>query len=271
MSIQTIHIAFIGAGNMAEALIRGLLDAHMTTADKLIAADVNEARLQWLVEEYGIATARSNADAVARAELIVLAVKPQMLLDVAAGIAARARSSQTFISIAAGVRLARIEATLPPRTAVIRAMPNTPALVQRGVTVLARGTHARDTDAHLARDLFLAVGKVLELPEEAMDAVTAVSGSGPAYVFYLMEAMIDAAVAHGLRRSDAHLLVEETVRGAGELAARVHEDPQTLRRRVTSPGGTTEAAINLLDARKVKEAFAAAIAAAVARGRELGA
>jgi len=271
MSIQTIHIAFVGAGNMAEALIKGLLDARITTAEKLIAADVNEARLQWLVEEYGITAARSNEDAVARAELVVLAVKPQQLLEVAQGVAARVRSSHTVVSIAAGIRLARIEAALPPRTAVIRAMPNTPALVQRGVTVLARGTSARDADVHVARDLFLAAGKVLELPEDAMDAVTAVSGSGPAYVFYLMEAMIEAAVAHGLRRSDARMLVEETVRGAGELAARLHEDPQALRRRVTSPGGTTEAAIKVLDARKVKEAFTAAIAAAAARSRELGA
>lgn len=270
MSIHTVHIAFVGAGNMAEALIKGLLDAHITTPEKLIAADVNRPRLEWLAEEYKIAIAPSNAEAVARAEVVVLAVKPQQLLNVLKELAAHVRSSQTLISVAAGMPVARIEAALPPHTAVIRAMPNTPALVQRGVTVLARGTYARDTDLRLARDLFLAVGKVLELPETAMDAVTAVSGSGPAYVFYLMEAMIEAAVSHGLSRDDALMLVQETVRGAGELAARGHEDPAALRRRVTSPGGTTEAAIAVLDAYKVKEAFRTAIAAAVRRSRELG-
>ncbi|MCX7846893.1 MAG: pyrroline-5-carboxylate reductase [bacterium] len=271
MSIHNIHIAFIGAGNMAEALIKGLLDAHITSSDKLIAADVNHARLTWLAEEYAITPALSNTDAVGRAEMIVLAVKPQHILQVLAECAPSARTTQTFVSIAAGITLSRLEAALPPRTAVIRAMPNTPALVQRGVTAIARGTYAHDTDFHRARDLFLAVGKVLELPESLMDAVTAVSGSGPAYVFYLMEAMIAAATTHGLSLTDAHTLVVETVRGAGELAARFHEDPRELRRRVTSPGGTTEAAIRALDARKVKDALVAAIAAAANRSRELGA
>ncbi len=271
MSINATQIAFIGAGNMAEALIKGLLNARMTTARMLVAADANAARLQWVVDEYGIAAAGSNSEAVARAGLVVLAVKPQMLLDVAREIAPAAHSNQTFVSIAAGMPLQRIEAVLPQRAVVIRAMPNTPALVQRGVTALARGLCARDTDVHLARDLFLAAGKVIEVKEELMNIVTALSGSGPAYVFYVMEAMIEAGVAHGLSDADARMLVEETIRGAGELAARLHDDPQHLRRRVTSPGGTTEAAIAVLDRQAVKQAMAEAISAAVARGRELGA
>ena len=269
MSVTTKRIAFIGAGNMAEALIKGMLVSKVISAKRIIAADVNAARLSWIHDEYGIKTESSNQRAAKWADIVVFAVKPQVLPEVLENIAPSLGPGKTVISIAAGVPTERIERALPKKTPVIRAMPNTPALVQRGVSAIAKGAFATRTHARLAREIFHSVGIVIQIEEKLMDAMTAVSGSGPAYAFLLMEAMMKAAVAHGLPREDALNIVAETVRGAGELVARTHQSPEKLRQRVTSPGGTTEAAIKVFQQKKLDATVAQAINAAVKRSREL--
>jgi len=263
-------LSFIGAGNMAEALIKGILSAGVTTPANIIATDANPERLSWIRATYDIRTEAVNRRAVEQTEVVLVCVKPRMVPHVLQEIGAALQVDQMLISIAAGVAIAQLEAGLAAAVPVVRAMPNTPAVVQRGVTALAPGTHAETHHLRVAHELFRGVGMVAEVPETAMDAVTAVSGSGPAYAFFLMEAMCAAAVRHGLSEELATRMVIETVRGAGELAARAHEPPPVLRRQVTSPGGTTEAALNVLTACGVHDAFCAAITAAVERSHSLG-
>jgi pyrroline-5-carboxylate reductase len=262
-------LGFIGAGNMAEALIKGIVAAAMTAPENILTTDVNVERLSWLHAEYGIRTETLNVRAAEHAEVLLLCVKPQIMPRVLAEIGAVVTADQMVISIAAGVPLARLEGALAAAVPVVRAMPNTPALVQRGITALAAGTHAFERHLHIARELFRGVGSVVDVSETLMDVVTAVSGSGPAYVFYLMEAMRAVALRHGMSEELATHLVVETVRGAGELIAHTHELPQVLRQRVTSPGGTTAAATAVLQSCGVHDALVAAIEAAVARGRAL--
>ncbi|HKU41173.1 MAG TPA: pyrroline-5-carboxylate reductase [Polyangiales bacterium] len=262
------RIAFIGAGNMASALISGLLARGSARADSLIASDVREDALAALARQHGIATARDNAGASA-AEIVVLSVKPQVLPQVLVELAPRLASDTLVVSIAAGVPLAVIEGQLPGKR-VIRAMPNTPALVGAGATAIATGRHATAEDSKRARAIFESVGVVVEVPEAQLDAVTALSGSGPAYVFYLAEALIEAGRAAGLPDDVASALALQTVYGAAKLLHESGEQPADLRRKVTSPGGTTEAGVRSLDASQVKGAVRACVIAARDRGAELG-
>ncbi|NLF40516.1 pyrroline-5-carboxylate reductase [bacterium] len=268
MALNNKTVAFIGAGNMAEALIKGMLSARAVSPRQIIATDVSSDRLTWLREEYGIRTAEDDVTPE-HADIVILAVKPQVLPDVLREFAAIIRPGQLAVSIAAGVTTKYIESMLPKGSVVVRAMPNTPALVRRGATAICAGSCA--TAGHMAdaRDVFRDVGSVIEVPESAMNAVTAVSGSGPAYVFYVMEAMIAAALSSGVPADQAQRLVVETVCGAGELALHSAEHPEELRRRVTSPGGTTEAAVNVFDANNMKKTIEDAIAAAVKRAQAL--
>ncbi|MCX7005118.1 MAG: pyrroline-5-carboxylate reductase [bacterium] len=262
-------LGFIGAGTMAEALIKGIIAAGITAPENILATDINLERLSWLRAEYGIRTEAPNARAAEHADVLLLCVKPQILPLVLRELGMVVTADQLVISIAAGMALPHLERAFDTAVPLVRAMPNTPALVQRGVTALAAGTHANAQHMHIAHELFRGVGSVVEVPEELMDTVTAVSGSGPAYVFFLMEAMRDAALQHGLSDELATHLVVETVRGAGELIAHTHELPHALRQRVTSPGGTTEAAVNVLQTCGVHAALVAAIEAAIARSRAL--
>lgn len=267
MSIDR-RIAFIGSGNMASALIQGLLASRTSRADQLVASDVRPEALDALKRAHGIATTTDNA-AACTADILVLSVKPQVLPALLAELAPHVRADALIISIAAGVPLAAIEAPLPGRRA-IRVMPNTPALVAAGATALAAGTHANADDLKLARAIFESVGVVVEVPEPLLDAVTALSGSGPAYVFYLAEALIDAGRAVGLTDDVAKVLALQTVYGAAKLLHESGEAPAELRRKVTSPGGTTHAGVTTLDARDVRGAVTACVTAARDRGRELG-
>jgi pyrroline-5-carboxylate reductase len=262
-------LGFIGAGTMAEALLKGILAAGITAPENILATDINLERLSWLRAEYGIRTEAPNARAAEHADVLLLCVKPQILPLVLRELGLVVTADQLVISIAAGMALPQLERAFDAAVPVVRAMPNTPALVQHGVTALAAGTHARAPHLRIAHELFRGVGSVVEVPETLMDAITAVSGSGPAYVFYLMEAMRDAAMQHGLPDELATQLVVETVRGAGALIAHTHELPQVLRQRVTSPGGTTEAAVNVLQSCGVHDALVVAIEAAIARSRAL--
>jgi len=269
MSITGKKIAFIGAGNMAEALMKGLLSSKIVSAKQITAVDVNLKRLKWLKDEYKInITDAAETKPIEKADVIILAVKPQILPEVLEKIG-KIINGKIVVSIAAGVSTQKIETYLSEKTPVIRVMPNMPALVCHGATAICRGKCATKTHAALALDIFHSVGYAILVKEELMDTITAVSGSGPAYVFYLMEAMIKSAIDGGLPKDKAINLVAETVRGAGELVARGQELPGTLRKRVTSPGGTTEAAIKMLDKNKVNFTLLTAISAAAERSKEL--
>ncbi|HKP56566.1 MAG TPA: pyrroline-5-carboxylate reductase [Polyangiales bacterium] len=262
------RIAFIGAGNMASALIQGLLARGSARADSLIASDVEDKALRALSDKYGIVTTRDNTRAC-QAEIIVLSVKPQVLPAVLPELAPHVGPDTLVVSIAAGVPIAVIESQLPGRR-VVRAMPNTPALVGAGATAVAAGSGAGAQDLASARAIFESVGVVVEVAEELLDAVTALSGSGPAYVFYLAESLLEAGREVGLSDEVARALALQTVYGSAKLLHESGEAPADLRRKVTSPNGTTEAGVKTLEALRVREAFRACVTAARDRGRELG-
>jgi pyrroline-5-carboxylate reductase len=258
-------VAFIGAGNMARSLISGLLAAGVEPS-RIRASDPQVEQRERLAP-LGIRSFDDNNRAVAGATVVVLAVKPQALQAVAESL--RLDAGCLVISIAAGAQLSALDRWLPPGTAVVRCMPNTPALLGAGVT----GMYAEQlSSAHqVAADAILAAaGKTVWVPDEALlDAVTAVSGSGPAYFFYLMEAMIEAGMALGLDRETARLLTLETAYGAARMAREGADPPDRLRANVTSPGGTTERALSILDAAGARETIGRAIAGAALRAREL--
>jgi pyrroline-5-carboxylate reductase len=262
MSTLNKTIAFLGAGNMGEALIRGLLAAGTVEPRQIVAADVRADRLQHLAGKFGIRTG-----VITDADVIILAVKPQQMKEALASLPSTVKP--LYISIAAGISTARIEAELGRQPRVIRVMPNTPALVGCGAAGLCPGRFSSESDMAVAETIMRAVGITVRVEESLMDAVTAVSGSGPAYVFLVVEAMIAAGVAQGLSQEVAARLVVQTVLGAGKLLAETGETPGELRRKVTSPGGTTEVAIKVMTERQLPDIFAQSIAAAAKRGREL--
>jgi pyrroline-5-carboxylate reductase len=263
-------IAFIGAGNMAGALIRGLIGTGTVPAGRIIAADPDQARLSSLGEELGIRVTGDNSEAVQDATVVVLATKPQVFGQVLPGLAAVVAPDALVISIAAGISSARIERAFPAGARVVRSMPNTPALVGAGATAIAAGSHATDADLDLAETLFRSVGIAVRVPEEQIDAVTGLSGSGPAYVFALVEALRDAGVREGLPEDTALELASQTVFGAARLLLDKREAPEVLRDRVTSPGGTTRAGLDALANAGFAEAIQGAVRAATRRSVELG-
>ncbi|QGM21104.1 pyrroline-5-carboxylate reductase [Spiribacter sp. 2438] len=265
-------IAFIGGGNMARSLIGGLI-ADGQPAASLRIAEPDAERRESLVREFGVQAFEDNATAARGADAVMLAVKPQTLATAVRPLANQLREQQSVvISVAAGVRSADIGRWLGGEDVpVVRAMPNTPALVKTGATALYATPAVNEAQRNLAETLLRAVGMVVWLPDEAqMDAVTALSGSGPAYFFYTMEAMQAAAEAQGLSTETARLLTLETALGAARMALESSEDPATLRRRVSSPGGTTAAAIEALQAGDLAGLYQKALAAAAARAGEIG-
>ncbi len=267
-SLADKRVAVIGAGNMAEALIRGALEAGVLEPGQVTAADPAEERRE-VFESLGAQTSADNGAAARDADVVILAVKPQRSGEVLAGLAPVA-AGKLFVSIMAGVGSRKIAAALGGEARVIRTMPNTPLLVGMGATGLAAGPGANVEDMARARALFEASGLAIQLHESELDAVTAVSGSGPAYLFYLAEAMIGAARDEGLTPGASRELVGATLRGAAELLVRGGESPEVLRGRVTSPGGTTQAAAEVLDSTGVRDKLVAAIRRAAERSRELG-
>ncbi len=266
---MTGKLVFLGAGNMAEALVSGLMACHRWSRDQVTVTDIAAERRTRFVEKFGVHASADNAEAVAKATVVVLAVKPQMLNDVLAGVRATLPADALVISIAAGITTAKIENALGGRVRVVRAMPNTPALVGCGVAAICGGRNTKPADLDVAESLLSATGEVVRVEETAMDAVTAVSGSGPAYVFYLMEAMLEAARQMGLAGDVARKLVYTTVKGSAELILQHGLPPEELRARVTSKGGTTAAAIAVKERREVKGAIIEAMLAAQARAGEL--
>ena len=262
-------LGVIGAGNMAEALLRGALAAGVLEPSDVIVSDPLPARRELFHRQLGVAAVDDNALAAGCPRLL-LAVKPQMMADVLAACAAAVRPDALVISIAAGVRTAFIHERLGGKGRIVRAMPNTPMLVGCGASALCKGPGATDADLAAAERLFAACGLTVAVDEAQIDAVTAVSGSGPAYFFYLIEAMVRAGVAEGLGPEVALKLAVQTCRGAGQLLLDTGEKPEVLRARVTSPKGTTQAAIESMEAAGVAPAIEAAVRRAAARSRELG-
>ena len=260
-------LAIVGGGKIGEALLSGLL--RRGTAD-ISVCERSPDRAAALHAQYGVPTP-SLADAATSARVLLLAVKPQDIDVLLAALAPHVDAGRHLVvSVAAGVPTARIEAALPPGTPVVRVMPNTPALVDEGMSVLSPGAHAAEVHLDEAEELLAAVGRVRRVPESQQDAVTALSGSGPAYFFYLVEAMIDAGILLGLPRTLAADLIVQTALGAAVMLRDSGEHPVQLREAVTSPGGTTIAAVRELERHGVRAALIAAIEAAHARSIELG-
>ena len=263
------RLAILGAGVMGETLLSGLLRSGWT-ADQIVATDRRVERQIELVARYGI-TMVENEQAVAEADTVILVVKPQDMADLLDEIRDSLKPDTLVISLAAGVDTASIEARLPDGVAVVRVMPNTPAQVDEGMAAISAGSHSDAEHLDRVTEILSATGKVVTVPERYQDAVTAISGSGPAYLFFVVEAMIEAGVHLGLPRDIATQLVVQTMLGSAKLLRETGEHPTVLRERVTSPGGTTAAAVRQLEDHKVRAAFIGAIEAARDRSRELAA
>ncbi len=263
-------IGFLGAGNMAEALIRGLLAGKLCDPGAVGASGPRRQRMDELAKQYGIRATTDNVALVESAKILVLSTKPQILERVLLEVSQHLQPGALVISIAAGVSTESIESRLRPGTHVVRAMPNTPALVQAGATAISAGSHATDEDMALARVVFDAVGITVQLDEGQLDAVTGLSGSGPAYIFLILEAMADAGVKVGLSRRNAQLLAAQTVMGSAKLLIDTNGHPGQLKDMVTSPGGTAIAGLHTLEEGGMRTTLINAVESATRRSRELG-
>jgi pyrroline-5-carboxylate reductase len=260
----------IGAGNMAGALVRGLLVSASVTKEQIRASDVLEEKRRALAEAHGIVVSDDNAAVARFADIVVLAVKPQIIGQATATLAEALAPETLVVSVAAGVPLRALEALLPNSRRIVRAMPNTPALVLAGATGLAASTGADARDLEAATALFEAVGRVVHVEEPLLDAVTGLSGSGPAYVMLVIEALTEGGVKAGLDRETALSLATEVVHGSAKLLVETKDDPAHLRQMVTSPNGTTVAGLRALETGGLVAALVAAVESATRRSRELG-
>lgn len=269
-------IAVLGAGSMGGAVLRGVAASALATAG-LVATNRSRAKADELASVPSVTSlaledeSDANVRAAAKADIVLVGVKPAMVPDLLREIGPHLRPGTIVVSLAAGVTIATFEEILGEDVAVFRSMPNTPALVGKAVTGIAAGSRASEADAAVVRRLFETVGTVIELPETQIDALSTISGSGPAYVFLLIEELTRAAVGKGFGEADARVMVEQTFAGATALLAATGEEPAELRRRVTSPKGTTERAVAVLQEARLDEVFARATDAALARAKELAA
>ncbi|MFA5689471.1 MAG: pyrroline-5-carboxylate reductase [Kiritimatiellales bacterium] len=263
-------IVFIGAGNMAEAIVSGIIAGQCCAPENIVMTDVIPERLAALAEKYGVEVSITN-QAAENAGTVLLAVKPQVLPEILHELKPVLKKETLVISITAGITTRKIETLLGENRRVVRVMPNTPALIKRGASAIAGGVNAGESDLEMVEKIFSSVGFTVRVDEKELDAVTALSGSGPAYVFYLLEAMLAAAGRMGLDKEVARALALQTVTGSAELMQTSGEDADTLRANVTSKGGTTAAAINVLETQGVKEAIIEALLAAQKRSAELSA
>jgi pyrroline-5-carboxylate reductase len=270
MSVKGKKVGFLGAGNMGEAMIRGLLKAGTVPAEDIFVTDVRLDRLQQLGKLYGIHTLSDNGLLVKRVDVVILAVKPQIIHSVLKEVAPAVNPKKLVISVAAGVPTAALRADLPKGVRLIRVMPNTPALVLEGMTAVAKADGLQKGDLETAEEIFGAVGKVVVLEEEALDAVTGLSGSGPAYVALMIEALADGGVKMGLDRLTAMTLAAQTVLGSAKLLIETGAHPGQLKDMVTSPGGTAIAGIAALEEGGVRRTLISAVERATLRSRELG-
>ncbi len=262
-------LAIVGTGRIGEALLRGLLASSWLTPEQVICTARREERCAQLSAEHGVRATTDNTAAIRAADVVLLAVKPQVMFGLLAGVEDAFRPDQTVISVAAGLTTTSIQEAIPGEVPVVRVMSNTPVQVDEAMSVVCGGTHAAEADLALTETIFAHVGRVLRLGEEHLDAVTALSGSGPAYVFLLAEAMIDGGILLGLPRDVSTELIIQTMVGSGKMLQQSGMHPVELREMVTSPGGTTIAAIRELERSKVRAAFLDAMEAAKLRSQAL--
>ena len=270
-SLKGKRLSFLGGGNMAEALIRGVLEANLVEPSQITVSDVVEERLRHLEGKYGVSTLRRNDEAARGRDIVILAVKPQSVREVLEEIRGVVGSSTLVISIAAGFPLSAMQEGLARGMKLIRVMPNTGALVLEGAAALCATREVTPEEMAMARRLFEAVGRAMVVGEELMDAATGLCGSGPAYVFIFIEALADAGVKQGLSREAALTLSAQTVLGAAKMVLELGRHPAQLKDMVTSPGGTTAAGIHALEQGGFRAAAMNAVEAATRRSRELGA
>jgi pyrroline-5-carboxylate reductase len=263
-------IAFLGSGNMAEALVKGLLRAGTAAQEEITCSEPKAERRDDLAKRYGVSTTGDNLAAAEGADVVVLSVKPQTMDDLLEEIAPAIDHRKLVISIAAGISIAAIARKLGAGVRIVRTMPNTPALVGAGATALARGAHATEADLAQAKALFQAVGVAVIVEEHHLDAVTGLSGSGPAYVYLAIEALADGGVKVGLTRPIAMALAAQTVMGAAKLVLETGEHPGRLKDQVTSPGGTAIAGVHALELGGLRAALIGAVEVATRRSHELG-
>jgi len=264
-------ISIIGTGNMGQALVSGLVGSGSSKPKNIICTDVREAKLQSVEKQYGVHTTTNNLEAVTRAQIIIYAVKPQIMASVLNETAAKLDMSKLIISIAAGVPMEAIESFLNKKLRLIRVMPNIAAAVKEAATAVAAGKHASEEDIKLAMAIFDSIGRCVFIPENyLMDAITGLSGSGPAYIFLIVEALADAGVKVGLSRQEALFLSAQTVLGAAKMLIETQEHPGQLRDRVTSPGGTAIAGLATLEEGGLRTTLIHAVEVATNRSRELG-
>ncbi len=263
-------IGLIGSGNMGEAIVGGLIAAKATDPKNIICADIRAKRLQFLKETYGVKISSNNTEVAKTAEVLIYAIKPQMVASVLMETADFIDMSKLVISVAAGVPLAAIEKMLDKETRLIRVMPNIAALVKEAASAMAAGKNANPADTDIAMTIFSSIGKTVLVKETAMDAVTGLSGSGPAYIFIVVDALADAGVKMGLSREEASFLATQTVLGAARLIFDSGEHPGQLKDKVSSPGGTTIAGIHALENGGIRNTLINAVEAATKRSQELG-
>ncbi len=269
-SASNVQVGFIGAGRMATALATGLIEAGFTTAKCIVACDVNEAARQRFAEESGGAVATESGEVLRRSTVIVLAVKPQQMASVLQELRGQVTRDKLVISIAAGVPLRALQKGLGEDCRVVRVMPNSPCLVGAGASAFACGEHAGSADAELVSALFSTVGIAIPVPESSIDAVTGLSGSGPAYGFQIIEALSDGGVKMGLPRDVATRLAAQTMLGAARMVLETDQHPGQLKDAVTSPGGTTIAGLHAMEQGGVRAGLIDAVEAATLRSIELG-
>ncbi len=264
-------ISIIGTGNMGEALVSGLISSESTNPEHIICTDVRDDKIKSVKDKYGVVTMKNNIDAVEASEIVIYAVKPQIIASVLRETASCLDMSKLIISIAAGVPLAAIESFLKKELRLIRAMPNIAAFVKESASVLAAGQNATKDDVKLAMAIFDSMGKSIFIKENIlMDAITGLSGSGPAYIFLIVDALADAGVKVGLSREDALFLSSQTVLGAAKLLIETKEHPGRLKDMVTSPGGTAIAGIHTLEKGGLRTTLINAVEVATERSKELG-
>ena len=265
------RLFFLGAGSISEAIIKGLLETGVVDPQQIVVCNRRDAaRLARLRETYNVVVCADKRADLAGADVIVLAVKPFDVATALGEVGDAMAPHQLVVSVAAGVTAAAIEARITAGVPVVRAMPNTSAFVQASATAICRGRWADEAHLHLARQLFAAIGTVALADEAAMDAVTGLAGSGPAYIYYVVEALMAGGIAAGLDEQTCRELLLQTVFGAAKMLHDTGQSPTALRRQVTSPNGTTMAGIGVLDEREVKEAFRSAVLRATERAGELG-
>lgn len=272
--LRSKKLGFIGGGNMAEAMIKGLISASFVESKNIFVSDVVPERLEFLHSKYKVKTLADNRELVEKSDILILAVKPQVVKKVMENVRDLIDAKKLLVSVAAGVPIATIHAVLKAgqdrKYNIVRTMPNTPALVQEGVTAIAAGVNVSKVDIQIAHRLFEAVGKTVDVDEVHLDAVTGLSGSGPAYIFMIIEALSDAGVKMGLSREVANTLTIQTVLGSAKLAGESKKHPGELKDMVTSPGGTTISGLHTLEAGGLRTTMMDAVEAATKRSQELG-